>query len=185
MVLEYLSQNTNECNNCRGNPPTYKPTYGIAYTDATQKYIKVDMSCINKVKTHQGLRVILLDVSLMQENHKAKLNLSPLLSTRGKTAHISPHLWSWELISIGQLCDGGCTTTFTATNMKVKKRSIPRGNHQRIGWNVASTPRHHTTTKIHPNTSIRKKLMSEREKHEILQWYHATLFSPAKQTLIQ
>ena len=64
--------------------------YGIADTGATQKYIKLDTPCINKVKTTQGLRVILPDGSLMQATEKAELNLSPLLSTRAKTAHIPP-----------------------------------------------------------------------------------------------
>ena len=89
-VLESVIQKTNECNNCRWNPPIYNHNNGIADTGATQNYIKVDTSCINKVKTHQGPRVILPDGSLMQATNKAKCNLIPLLSTRSKTSHIFP-----------------------------------------------------------------------------------------------
>ena len=46
-------QNTNECNNCRVNPPTYNPKYVITDTVATQNYIKVDIPCANKVNTQQ------------------------------------------------------------------------------------------------------------------------------------
>ena len=117
-----ITQNSNECNRCRGNPHKSNPTYGIADTDATKEYIKVDTPCINKVKTHQGTQAILPDGRLMQTTHKAKLNLSPLLSTRSKTAHIFPHLQSGELISIRQLCDDGCTSTLTATTTTVEKQ---------------------------------------------------------------
>ena len=60
-VLEYLKQTNNNCNNCRGNPPNNNPTYGIADTGATQNYIKVDTPCSNKVKTSEGLQVIIPD----------------------------------------------------------------------------------------------------------------------------
>ena len=45
--------------------------YVIADTGATQKYIKVETSCVNKFKIHQGPQVILPDASLMQATHRA------------------------------------------------------------------------------------------------------------------
>ena len=96
--------------------------YGIEYTSATQNYIKVDTPCVNKIKIQQGPRVILPDGSLVQAIHKVELHLSPLLSTGAKTAHIIPHLQSRALISIGKICGDGCTATFTASNMTVKKK---------------------------------------------------------------
>ena len=80
------------------------------------------MSCVNKVKTQQRPQVIFKDGNIMQATHKAELNLIPLLSTRAKTAHILPHIQSGELISIGKLCDDGCTATFTDTHKKVEKK---------------------------------------------------------------
>ena len=70
-VLEYLTQTNNNCNSCRGGPPTNNLTYGIAYTGATRNYIKVDTPCSNKVKRTQVMQVILPDGSLMQATHKA------------------------------------------------------------------------------------------------------------------
>ena len=58
----------------------------------------------------------------MQATHKVRLNLSPLLSTRAKTAHIFPHLQEGALISIGELSDDGCTSTFTTTKKTVQKK---------------------------------------------------------------
>ena len=120
-VLESLTYTKNNCNDYRGNPSNNNPKYGIAYTGATQKYIKVETPCRNKFKTTQGPWVILPYGRLMQATHKAELHLSPLISTSSKTAHIFPHLKSGALISIGKICDDGCTSTLTANTMKVKK----------------------------------------------------------------
>ena len=96
--------------------------YGIADTGPTKNYTKVDTSCVNKFKTHQGPRVILQCESLIRTTHKAYLNISPLLSTRSKTAHISPHLQSGAIISIDKLCDDFCTAIFTDTHMILDKK---------------------------------------------------------------
>ena len=124
------------------------------------------------------------DRSLMQATHKAELNLSPLLSTRAKIAHFFPHLQSGVLISIGKICDGGCTSTFTTTTMKVHKQGevALEGNHNgELGiWKVKLTPPQGPTP-IHQSANI---LTADRTKPELSQWYHATLFSPVKQTLI-
>ena len=96
--------------------------YDIVDTGAKQNYIKVDTPCGKKVKNPQEPRVILIYGSLMKKTHKAEINLSPLLSTRDKLAHIFPHLQSGALISKGQLCDDGCTSTFTATTMALHKQ---------------------------------------------------------------
>ena len=121
-VLELLTQNTNEYNNCRGKPPNYNPLYGIVETRETQKYIKVNLPYVNKVKTQQGTQVILPDGSLMQATQKAEINFSPLLSTAAKTPHIFPHIKPGALIYIGQVCGDGCTAIFTATNMTTNKK---------------------------------------------------------------
>ena len=117
-----LTQNNNECNNCRGNSPTYNPTYGFTDNGAIQKHIKVDTPCVNKVKTQQGLQVILPYGSLMQATHGDKLKLISLLSTNVKIEHIYPHLQSVALIFIVKLCNYECTATFTATNMTVEEK---------------------------------------------------------------
>ena len=96
--------------------------YVISYTDAKQKYIKVYTTCSEKFKTYQGLRIILPYGSLMQATYKAKINLSLLVSTRGKTEHIFPQIQAEALLSIGRIRDDVCTATFTATNMIVQKQ---------------------------------------------------------------
>ena len=89
-VLEYLKHTNNNCNKCRGNPPKNNPTYGISDTGTTKNYIKVDTPSSNKIKTSQEPWVILTYGSIMQETHKAELNISPLLSARLKKPHLPP-----------------------------------------------------------------------------------------------
>ena len=184
-VLEYIKHTNNNCNNCRGKPPNNNPTYGIADTGATQNYTKVDTPRSNKIKTSQGPQVILPDGSIMQATHKAELNLSPLLSTRSKIAHIFPHLQSWALISIRQLCDDGCTATFNATTLTIHKQGEKflkvNLNGEAGMWQVKLTPPQGPTP-THQSANI---LMADRTKPELGQWYHATLLIPVKQTLIQ
>ena len=185
-VLEYLTNTNNNCNRCRGNPTKINSTYGIADTGATQNFIKVNTPCSNKVKTTPGPRFILLDGSLMHGTHKAELNLSPLLPTRAKKAHISPHLQSGAIISIEKLCDDGCTETSTVTTMAVNKQGevVLEGNRYGVSgmWKVQLTPPHPIPTPTHQSENI---FMADITKPSLAQWYHATLFSPVKQNLIQ
>ena len=58
----------------------------------------------------------------MQETHGKDPKLSLLLIKRSNTAHIFPHIQAGLLISIGQICDDGCTATFTATYIIVDKK---------------------------------------------------------------
>ena len=62
------------------------------------------------------------------------MNLNPLLTPTVKTSHIYPHLQLGSLISIGQLCDDGCTTAFTATNLNIVKYGLTvlEGNQSKI-----------------------------------------------------
>ena len=46
-VSYYLMQNTNACNNCRGNPPNYNSMYVIADTGTTQDCIKLNTPCVD------------------------------------------------------------------------------------------------------------------------------------------
>ena len=95
------------------------PIYRISDMGATQKYIKVNTPCAKKVKTTIGPKALLPDGRLVQATHRAEINVIPLLSTRAKTSHIFPYLQSGALLSIFQPCDDICTSTLTATYMRV------------------------------------------------------------------
>ena len=161
--------------------------YVISDTGATKNYIKVDTPCVNKFKTQKGSRLILPDGSFMQATYKAEINLSPLLSTRSKTAHTFPHLQSGALISIGKICVDGCTATLTSIHMKVEKKVEVVLEGPRKGeastWNVhlSTTPQPRPTLKRQPANN----LMADRTKPDLAQCYHTTLFSPFNHSLVR
>ena len=69
--------------------------------------------------------------------------------------------------------------------MTVQKQgeAVPEGtrNGEAGMWQVKITPPQGPT----PTHQSANTLMAERTKPELAQWYHATLFRPVKQTLIQ
>ena len=114
----------------------------------------------------------------MQSTHQAELDL-PMLPNAARTAHIFPKLASGSLLSIGQLCDAGCTALFEKRKLYIfhKGKIILQGTRQpsRL-WTIDST----TTPSIHHtvNTAIDMPTIAERIK-----FYHASLFSPTLDTL--
>ena len=76
----------------------------------------------SKHKSCNGPRVILPDNSVLTPSHECNLKL-PGMSNKGTSAYIFPELKSASLISVGQLCDDGCTVTFTANDVKAIKEN--------------------------------------------------------------
>ena len=54
------------------------------------------------------------------DTHTAQLQLQGI-NVKGKEAHVLPNLHNNNLVSVGQLCDQGCTTTFTKENVTSNK----------------------------------------------------------------
>jgi hypothetical protein len=55
----------------------------------------------------------------MYSTHEAELDL-PTLPLAARRVHIVPALKTASLLSMGQLCDAGCTVTFDATSVTVQ-----------------------------------------------------------------
>ena len=65
-----------------------------------------------------GIQVLLPNHSTITSTHKAKLNL-PKLSDHATSIHLFPSLASGSLLSVSQLCDAGCTATFTKSSAAI------------------------------------------------------------------
>jgi hypothetical protein len=63
--------------------------------------------------------VVLPDGRTITSSHITELNI-PSLPPAARTAHIFPGLSNGSLISIGQLCDHGCTATFTSDSVRIE-----------------------------------------------------------------
>ena len=111
----------------------------------------------------------------MQSTHTANLDLHGLPIT-ATTAHIFPTLTSGSLLSIGQLCDHGCSAYFTRHNLLIfyKGKIILKGTRTNKLWNIdKDQPTTHSL-----NATIGNPTIAER-----IAFYHASLFSPTLTTL--
>jgi hypothetical protein len=134
------------------------------------------LACTHKHPAHQPLQVILPNSAIISSTHTAKLPF-PQLPTKAIEAHIFPHLRNHALLSIGVLCDSGCTVTFTKGNVQVRynNRIVLEGTRIPPGlWSIdILAPQQANATYSAPL------------KAAALQHIHASFFSPATQTWIK
>jgi hypothetical protein len=172
----------------------------VADTAATVNYIMIDTPCSNVRPTTTPLQLYLADSSHIQSTHKGILDL-PMLPPAARTAHLLPDLKPNALLSIGQLCNNGCTTEFTATDVIIKYNNTPilQGFRDPIGlWQIpmqhkqdveqspqtASLPQPQflsTASSLHTVNS----LIDAKTQHELIQYIHATCFSPTESTWVE
>ena len=95
--------------------------------------------------------------------------------------HLFPSLGETSLLSIGQLCDAGCTALFTANKVTIKHNNTiilqgSRSPHSQNLWNIplSNTPQKALSMVTMPHKAA-----------EIVQFFHAALFSPSISTLKQ
>jgi hypothetical protein len=76
--------------------------------------------CSDKQAAHVPLNVNMPNGTTVQSSHTCNLLLTDL-SPQSRQAHILPGLVHKSLISVGQLCDNGCSFTFTQDKVTVSK----------------------------------------------------------------
>jgi hypothetical protein len=137
----------------------------------------LDSPCTEKKLTTEPLQVVLPNGDVIASTHTAKL-LFPQLPDAALQAHIFPHLRNQALLSIGVLCDAGCTVTFEATSVKI------RYNNQLVLEGTQVPPGLWTThiCSKHPQANA---TFSAPLKATALRHLHASLFSPATQTWVK
>ena len=102
----------------------------ILDTGATHHFYNMPVSTTtaphlrNITPTSDGIEVLLPNSTTIKSTHQANINL-PSLPTSATSVHLFPSLASGSLLSIGQLCDSGCSATFTKTDAIVTRNSIP------------------------------------------------------------
>ena len=119
----------------------------------------------------------------MNSTHTANLHL-PNLPTTASEAHIFPTLASGSLISIGQLCDHGCTAHFSATDVTIHyhDKIVLRGTrslHTKL-WTLQMPNTPLTLPPVIPdsaNALVHNPTIAAR-----IEFYHSALFSPALTT---
>ena len=112
----------------------------------------------------------------MQATQTCELNI-PHLPHAARQAHMFDELASGSLLSIGQLCDAGCTAWFDKKKLYIfyQGKIIMQGTRQRNKLWTMDEPitQHHSL-----NSVVDAPTIAERIK-----FYHASLFSPTMTTL--
>ena len=136
---------------------------------------------MNKTPSKVPLKVALPDGSYMYSTHTAELSL-PQIPTAARIAHLFPALGNTSLLSIGQLCDAGCTAHFDNSSVSIHFK----------GSTILSGMRNHTTNhlwsinfplKIQSTPMALFAINQSAKPAELVAFSHAALFSPAITTL--
>jgi hypothetical protein len=154
----------------------------IADTGSTGHFLSLNTPCSNVVPTTQGLSVRMPNGTHITSSHTCDLYL-PGLPPAALQAHIFPDLTSGPLLSIGQLCDHGCQATFDKFKVTIRygNAMVLRGprNPTTGLWYVDVTQ---PTVPTFPAQALSAYQTSTLP--ELIQFLHATCFSPAQSTFI-
>ena len=120
----------------------------------------------------------------MTSTHEAELDY-PLLPPAARHVHIVPSLATSSLLSMGQLCDAGCTISFNASDVIITydDQIVLTGHRTPTTklWHVQlPTP---TLTTSPPHSAL--ATIGSATPAELVAFAHAALFSPALSTLAQ
>jgi hypothetical protein len=104
------------------------PTTSNATTDDTEildsgcttNFFSAAAPCRDKQAAHIPLNVNMPNGTTIQSSHTCNLLLTDM-PPQARQAHILPGLVHNSLFSVGQLCDNGCSVTFTQDQVTVSK----------------------------------------------------------------
>jgi hypothetical protein len=106
------------------------------------------------------------------------------LPLAARKAHLFPNLTHHSLISVGLLCDNGCTATITEDRMDISHNGeiiITRQRHSNGLWVANLLPRHSAP----PARKFLHAAIDSSTIEDLVKFLHAALFSPVPTTLIQ
>ena len=139
----------------------------------------------NKLKTSSPITVTLPNGERMTSSHIRYLNIQSLPSETC-SQHLFPKIQTSGLLSIGQLCDAGCTASFTQSKLEVRNKHndiIIVGHRNHIHgnkmWVVELTD---NQPSILP--SCNAVILAETTKADLARLHHASLGFPVKSTLL-
>ena len=151
---------------------------------ATHHYISpVHQHLLDSVTSSSGPSVLLPDNSTVTATTKGILPLSRSLTSKAQTAHVIPALHT-SLISLGQLADDDCSILLNKRFLAVFKhfKCILTGVRNPTDglWDI---PLHQP---LQPATQRMNVIIPKNKQlSTMVQYIHATLFSPTKSTLLK
>jgi hypothetical protein len=115
--MNYISSQ-NFMNYLNFTPSQPSPSTALFDSGCTEHFLLENAKCSNKKSTVTPLAVQLPNGDTITSTHTAMLNM-PSLPHEARQAHIIPGLAQHSLLSVGKMCDSGCSVTFTASNVTV------------------------------------------------------------------
>lgn len=163
-------------------PPTESNM--ILDTGCTIHLCTPDTPLIDLQETTDPITITIPDGNTMTSTHEGHLDI-PTLPPAATLAHIVPELNTHSLISIGQLCDAGCTAIVTSDRIDVEYNGTTvitgdRSNETTL-WHM------NHTTETSPNTSLlphqANAIIGSTTTKNIIEFFHGAMFSPTINTL--
>ena len=163
-------------------PPKLQPFHNVTAkcdSGASKHYFTVnDQRALTSIQTvSNGPRVGLPDGSIVQGSQAGYMKLHPALTSHAQKAHIFPCIKSSSLISIGQLCDDGCTVVLNNKEIGIYKNNtiILRGKRNFTDglWDITIPTPDSLPTQF-ANVIIRQ----DKTKFELASYLHVCAFSP-------
>jgi hypothetical protein len=90
---------------------------------ASAFFLSETAPCNNKQEAHVPLCANMPNGTTIQSSHTCDLLLVDL-PPQARKAHILPGLVHNSLISVGQLCDNGCSVTFTQEQVTISRCNV-------------------------------------------------------------
>jgi hypothetical protein len=153
----------------------------ILDSGCTINFLSATAPCSNKQEEHVLLSVSMSNGTTIQSSHTRDLLLVDL-PPQARKAHILPGLVHNSLISVGQLCNNGCSTTFTQEQVTVSKNvkcvmygsRDPRSRLWRVDLKHRFETKQVQCNHAHDNSN----------QKDLINYLHAACFSPVKSTWI-
>jgi hypothetical protein len=159
-------------------PSQPSPCTALLDSECTAHFLLENAKCSNKKSTTTPLAVRLPNGDIITATHTATLNM-PSLPQAARQAHVLPGLPQHSLLSVGKMCDSGCSVTFTASNVTVTngESTILTGLREKESslWRVPLDPnpplnvgQEHSAHNVYEQKSIQ----------DTITYLHAYCFSP-------
>jgi hypothetical protein len=166
-------------------PSRPSPSTAILDSGCTVHFPLANAKCSNKKSTATPLAVRLPNGDTITSTHTATLNM-PSLPHAARQAHILPGLAQHSLLSVGKMCDSGCSVTFTASSVTVTNGEstilTSLRDKESILWRVPLEPapplnvgQKHSDQDVYEQKSIQ----------DTITYLHACCFSPVTDTWIK
>jgi hypothetical protein len=154
----------------------------ILYSGCTSNFLSAAAPCSDKQAVHVPLNVNMPNGTTIQSSHICNLLLTAL-TPQARQAYILPGLVHNSLISVGQLCDNGCSVTFTQDQVTVSnnEKCVMYGSQdpKSRSWRV------NLEQKIEKNEVQCNHAHDNNNQKDLINFLHAACLSPVKSTWIK